>query len=249
MNHLDVANGKLMFVLCLCVIAFVVLQAVLFFKKAYGRGKTIGMETSSMKKVVKNTAVFTIIPALPILLFLLLLAPGLGMYFPWLRLSVIGSGMYENLIANTISTGAGFASLDQISMEVFIVIIFTMTLAIMLGPILTIFVLKPFSKKITELDNKKEGFGPQIVPTIYAALFIAIALPLVLPAVVRSDGASSITIPILAILAMIASSISVVSLTKISKKYDNAILRDFSFPLSIFVGMMVAIVASGMGVA
>lgn len=250
MDHFKVANSTLMLILCSIVILFVLLQAVLFYKKAYGRGRAIGIESKELKKVTRSSAIFTIIPALPILLFLILLAPGLGLYFPWLRLSVIGSGIYESLIANTISQGAGFASIDQISMDVFVVIMFTMTLAIILGPILTIFTLKPFSKKIEELDNRKDGFGAQIVPTIYAALFLAIAIPLILPNYqVGETGERALVIPYLAIAALVAASLSVIGLTKLSKKTNNAVIKDFSFPLSIFIGMIAAIILSGLGVS
>ncbi|MDR0925342.1 MAG: DUF5058 family protein, partial [Hungatella sp.] len=89
-NYLDIANGGVVFLLCAIVIAYVLAQAVIFMHKAWARGLELGMEKKSMKKVMINSCVVSILPSLPILIILLLLMPSLGRYFPWLRLSVIG---------------------------------------------------------------------------------------------------------------------------------------------------------------
>ncbi len=247
-SHFAIANSTLMLVLCATVILFVTLQAVLFYKKTYARGKEIGVPEADMKKVVVNTAIFSIIPSSAILLFFILLVPGLGTFFPWLRLSVIGSGLYENLIATSISAAAGFENLTQINLEVYIVIMFTMTFAIMASPLLTVFVLKPFIGKITELEKQKDGFGPQIVPAVFAGLMISTFMPLISPKVVNVDGASTVKIPFIAIGAFVASAISVTIFNKVAAKYNKPVLRDFAFPISIFVGMIVAVILNLMGV-
>lgn len=49
-EYMYIAESKLMLVLCSVVICFVVIQAVLFYKKSYNRGKEIGMPTNDLKK-------------------------------------------------------------------------------------------------------------------------------------------------------------------------------------------------------
>ena len=42
-------------------------------------------------KVVKSSALFSVVPSLPIIISYMILMPVLGKFFAWLRLSVIGS--------------------------------------------------------------------------------------------------------------------------------------------------------------
>lgn len=130
------------------------------------------------------------------------------------------------------------------------VILFSMSVGILTSPILTIFALKPFLGKINSLEHQKETFGPEIVPTIFPALYVAIALPLILPAITFvNKKVESVSIPTDAIVAFAAASICVVSLGKLSEKLKVPVLKDFSFPLSIFAGMIAALLLNLAGVS
>ena len=71
-------NSSFLYVLAVCVIVFVLAQSVYFLIRAYRRGKAIGMETEVLKKTVLSTAVFTIAPAISILLGVVTLSKFLG---------------------------------------------------------------------------------------------------------------------------------------------------------------------------
>ncbi|MDE7130655.1 MAG: DUF5058 family protein, partial [Lachnospiraceae bacterium] len=64
-------NSSFLFVLAAVVIAFVVAQSVFFLVRAYRHGVSIGMDRAKLKKTVVSTAVFTIAPAVSILLGIL----------------------------------------------------------------------------------------------------------------------------------------------------------------------------------
>lgn len=85
-EHLTIANSPLMFVLCSIVILFVVVQAVLFMRRAWKHGTEIGLDKGIMKSTVTGSALFSIVPSIPILIILVMLMSVLGNYFPWLRL-------------------------------------------------------------------------------------------------------------------------------------------------------------------
>ena len=59
----------------------------------------------------RSSAIFSIIPSLPIIVSYLLLVPALGRYFPWLRLSVVGSAVYETMVANMAAEAFGLESI------------------------------------------------------------------------------------------------------------------------------------------
>ena len=100
MTHLKLANSPLMAVLCGLTILIVLLQPVIFMAAAFKRGKELNMTKEEMKEAARSSAIFSIIPSLPIIVSYLLLVPALGRYFPWLRLSVVGSAVYETMVAN-----------------------------------------------------------------------------------------------------------------------------------------------------
>ena len=91
-DYFMVANGFVVFLLCFIVIAYVMFQAVLFMRKAWRQGLALGMSREIMWKTIRSSGIFSIIHSLPILIVLVVLMPNLGRFFPWLRLSVIGSG-------------------------------------------------------------------------------------------------------------------------------------------------------------
>lgn len=244
MDLQKVINSPFMFIITAIPVFYVLVQAFLFYKAARKRGKEIGMDDKGMNKIVRGTAIFSIMPAVPILLFLIILAPGLGLFFPWLRLSVIGSGVYENLIAQTIGTGMGYPGLQGLSSEAYLIIMVTMTLAIMAGPILTVVALKPIISKIDQIESQEGGFGPELVPSVFIGLLVAIALPSLLPKNVVVDEVTKLQIPWVAIVTFISSALMVIGLGKLSEKTQNSTIKEFSFPVSILLGMVVAIIFS-----
>ena len=63
-------------------------QSVLFLLKALRRSKEIGMDQAKIKKTIKTAALFTIAPAVSIVISVITLSKSLGIPLPWLRLSV-----------------------------------------------------------------------------------------------------------------------------------------------------------------
>ena len=80
-----------MYIIGACVILFVLAQSVFFLVRAWRRAKELGIDTAKRRKTVKATAVFTIAPAISILLGVVTLSKFLGIPLPWIRMSVIGA--------------------------------------------------------------------------------------------------------------------------------------------------------------
>src|SRR5699024_7958696 len=66
-----------------------------------------------LKKIVKSSIIFTIVPSIAIVIALFSLASVLGIPWSWFRLSVVGSLAYELMAAEMTVTGAGYDSLGQ----------------------------------------------------------------------------------------------------------------------------------------
>ena len=87
-------NHPLLFLLALIPVVGVLAQSVYFLVKALRRGREIGMDAGKIRKTVRTAAIFTIAPAVSIVISVITLSQTLGIPLPWLRLSVVGSLSY-----------------------------------------------------------------------------------------------------------------------------------------------------------
>ena len=100
-------NSPILFVLVGAIIALVVAQSVFFLARAIKRARELGIAKETVKKTVTSAAVFTIAPAVAVLVGVVALSKSLGVALPWLRLSVIGSITYETVAAGNALEAAG----------------------------------------------------------------------------------------------------------------------------------------------
>ncbi len=105
------------------------------------RAKELGIKDEEVKETITSSAVFSILPSLPIIVSYLVLVPALGRYFPWLRLSVVGSPVYETMVANMAAEAYGLPSImtPEIPINVFLGILFLVSIAILGGNVFNIF--------------------------------------------------------------------------------------------------------------
>ncbi|MDR3263038.1 MAG: DUF5058 family protein [Clostridiales bacterium] len=159
-------NSGIIYLIAGTVMAVVFAQAVFFLIKAYREGLKIGMSKDALNKAITSSAVFSILPSLGILVTMFGLIKFLGIPFSWLRLSVIGSLMYETVAADAAAQAAAGTSLAnaQMTPEIFVTIALVMSVGIILGGIVCIFGLKKYSALIkkarpdgTETQNDNEA--------------------------------------------------------------------------------------------
>ena len=107
-------NHPILFVLAGFLITVVLAQSVYFLVKALKRSREIGMDQEKIKKTIRTAAVFTVAPAVSIVISVIALSKSLGIPLPWLRLSVVGSLSYEAIAAENAVSAMGL-SLGKIS--------------------------------------------------------------------------------------------------------------------------------------
>ena len=71
-------NSAFLYGLAALVIIFVLAQSVFFLVRAYRRGVELGISRAQLKKTVVSTAVFTLAPAVSILIGIVTLSKFLG---------------------------------------------------------------------------------------------------------------------------------------------------------------------------
>ena len=136
-------NSLFLYALAIGVVLFVLTQSAFFLVRAYRRGKELGMETGKLKKTIVSTAVFTIAPAVSILIGVVTLSKFLGIPLPWIRMSVIGAITYELPAATSTANALGISLSETISdPRTYSAIAWVMTLGILPSIILPPILMK-----------------------------------------------------------------------------------------------------------
>ena len=81
-------NSPILFALVGVIIAAVLSQSAYFLIRAVKRAKEIGISSKTVRSTITSSAVFTIAPAIAVLVGVVALSKSLGIALPWLRLSV-----------------------------------------------------------------------------------------------------------------------------------------------------------------
>lgn len=118
MNYLDVANSPILWIACAIPVTLVIIQSVIFMKRAWKTGIEIGMSAESLKMAVKTGLITSIGPSLVILVGMVALIAVLGGPISWMRLSFVGSVMYESMAASYGTQAMGIALGDPSAMNV-----------------------------------------------------------------------------------------------------------------------------------
>ena len=151
-----------MYLITGAVILFVVAQSVFFLVRAIRQAKRLHMDSGVIRRTVSASALFTVAPALAILIGVISLSQFLGFPLPWLRLSVLGALTYELPAAQSAASAMGVSSTSTLVTDpvVFSAIAWVMTLGILSGIIVVLFGLKKLERsldRIRERDQKKSA--------------------------------------------------------------------------------------------
>lgn len=228
-EHLSIANSTAMAVLCGLTILVVLIQPVLFSLAAVRRAKELDMDMAELKTAAKSSSLFSVIPSLPILISYLLLVPFLGRFFPWLRLSVVGSAAYETMVANMAAEAFGLESMSvpNIPVEVFIGIVFVVSIGILGGNLFNVIFLKMYDRKVASLKSKNAA----IVPVITTAMFLGMYSTMAAPHMTNFSN-----IPGLG--SFFVAGACALAVGKAADKVPG--LKEFAFPASMIAGMLAA---------
>lgn len=169
-------NHPILFVLVGLIIAAVVGQSVYFLIKAYRHAKEIGMDMTKVHKTIKTAAIFTIAPAISIVITVVALSKSLGIALPWLRLSVVGSLSYEAIAAANAASGMGttLAELAKgMTASQYVTIASVMTISIMIGIWLVPVVAKKYQAGLISFEKKDSRWSDILQNSLFIGMISA----------------------------------------------------------------------------
>lgn len=154
------------------VTLFIISGSLFFAYHANKKSKELGMPKESIKKVIVSSISFSILPSIGIFIGVITMSGFLGIALPWIRLSVLGALHYELMAADLAVEGVTAANL---TVENFVTIAYTMTIAIVWGSLFTLFFFKKYQSKVVDKATKKEGrsFGPLLFQSVFIGLISA----------------------------------------------------------------------------
>ena len=237
-------NHPILFVMAGFLVAVVLGQSVYFLVKALHRSKQIGMDQSKIKKTIKTAAIFTIAPAVSIVISVIALSKSLGIPLLWLRLSVVGSLSYEAIAAeNAVSAmGLTLGKIDSLTAQQFVNITLVMTISIMLGIWLVPAIGKKLLGGMSSLENRDKKWADIFQNAMFIGM-IAAFLGFVFCDFSRLwiPGDYSATSGLVPVAVMAAAALVMVVCGLLMKKPKFAWLGDYALPISLLLGMAAAV--------
>lgn len=170
-------NHWMLFVLVGVIIAAVLGQSIYFLVKSIRRAKETDMDMTKIKNTIKTAALFTIAPAVAIVITVVSLSKSLGIALPWLRLSVVGSLSYEAVAAQNAAAGMGttLGALSKINIDAtqFVTIAIVMTISIMVGIWLVPVIAKKYQNGLVSFDNRDKKWSDIFQNSLFIGMISA----------------------------------------------------------------------------
>ena len=232
-------NSPIIYIIVGAIIALVLAQSVYFLIRALKRARELGIASSTIKKTISSAALFTIAPAVAILVGVVALSKSLGVALPWLRLSVIGSITYETVAAGNALEAAGMSAGTTVSdPSIFITIAWVMTVGIAAGLVFVPFVTKKLQSGLSNVSMKDKKWGEifnnamflGMISAFLGYVFCDVGL------IVKGDTSGLIPVCVMAVSAIVMALCGLIA-TKARIRW----LTDYALPLSLIAGMASAI--------
>ena len=233
-------NSPILFVLAGVIILAVLLQSVFFLVRAVRRSKEIGMDQQKLRKTMVTAGVFTIAPAVAIVISVITLSKDLGLPLPWLRLSVVGSLSYETIAATNAESAMGltFGQVSALTASQYVTIAWVMTISIMVGIWLVPLVGKKLQTGMINMENRDKKWGDIFSASMFIGMISAFLGYVFCDfATVFSGNLSGLIPP----LVMLVSALVMCLAGLIVKKYKWRWVGDYALPISLIAGMASAI--------
>ena len=232
-------NHPIIFIMVGAIIALVLAQSVFFLVRAVKRAKALGIAKSTVTKTITSAALFTIAPAVAILVGVVALSKSLGLALPWLRLSVIGSITYETVAAGNAIEAAGQTMSELVSdPSIYITIAWVMTVGIAAGLVFVPFVTKKLQSGMSKIGMKDKKWGEIFNNAMFLGMISAFLGYVFCDVGLIFKGDTSGLIPVC---VMAVSAVVMAVLGLIATKTKIRWLTDYALPVSLIAGMASAI--------
>ncbi|MCQ2554357.1 MAG: DUF5058 family protein [Clostridia bacterium] len=233
-------NSPILFALAGFIVLCVFLQSVYFLIMAYRRAKELNMDMTKVKGVIKGAAVFTVVPAISIVIAVITLSKDLGLPLPWLRLSVVGNLSYETIAASNAESAMGlvFGKVANLTAQQYATIALVMTISILVGIWLLPLVSKRLLSGVEKIEKRDKVWGDLLQNSLFIGMIAAFLGFVFCDFGLIFHGDTSGLIPVFVFFTSAAVMAVAGILLKVTK---IRAITDYALPVSMIVGMAMAI--------
>ncbi|MCI8638083.1 MAG: DUF5058 family protein [Coprococcus sp.] len=230
MDAMKIANSIPMWIACGIAVALVIVQAVVFAKNAYSAGKKVGLTDKQMKGAIKSSAITSIGPSIVILSGMLSLLITVGGPMAWMRLSLIGSVMFESIAAGFGTSAVGVTlGADKLTPLALDMAVWTM----ILGSIGWVIFATFSANRMDKVQTKLTGGDPAKLTAISGAAIIGAFSSMSASHLVRMNKNS---------IACVLGAVIMGILVTVSDKMNIKWLREWNLTISILAAMIITAV-------
>ena len=227
-------NSPVLFILAGLAVLAVAVQSVVFLRKAWKHSLELGISSEKLKSIAVSSAVFSIAPAIAIGIGIITLSGTLGLPLPWLRLSVVGSIVYETSAAGTAAKALGIELGSALTAQQFSTIAWTMTLGIATGLILIPAFCKKTVSGLSSVGMKDKKWGEHFSNALFYGLIATFV----------GQGLSGVTVSgkgRVSALVLVVSALVMCVCGLLRGKFKWKWINDYALPLCMIIAMIVAI--------
>lgn len=236
MNVRDIVNGKPLFLMVVCGLLIVVVFILASLRIAIKRAKELGFSSEEINKVIKSSAIFSIVPSISIDIGLASLSTVVGTPWAWFRLSVIGALMYELTAAGMVTSASGYENMSEFingaDINLVPAIFMVMSISIIFAATINIFLGKSYHKGVTKFKSRSGEKGSLIIS------YFTLAMVMVLSLAQLFKGVVSISV-------FITSYLVSITLLKLSAKYNISWMKEFVLAFALIISMSLSIAFEG----
>lgn len=150
-------NEWVLFLMGGLIVTVILAMSLMFLFKAIKRAKEIGMDKSKIFTAIKSSAIFSIVPSIPIVIGIGIMMPWLGLAIPWIRLSVVGALQYEIIAMDQVTSAVGISNPAGMTVDIIGTAFIIMTISILSGQFFNAIFYKKYEHKLADLrDNNKK---------------------------------------------------------------------------------------------
>ncbi len=217
---------------CSPMVLIVLVQAILFMRKAWKTGLAIGMSPKTLRRGVLTATNTAIAPVFSVMIALVGLISMVGPALAWLRLSVIGAIMFEGLAVSTVLDTVG-QTVANYDLNTFTVIVWVMAI----GSSGWLLVSGLLTHKMDTIRNKMVGKRTYLLPVISVCAGIGCYSYQVAKQVVTWSRHS---------ISALSAIVIMIVVTFIANKLNSRFLKDWSLGIAMIGGMLCAIIGMQM---
>ena len=243
MDAMKIANSIPMWLACALPVAFVILQAVLFARGAYKSGKKLGLNDKQMKKSNEKQCGNIDRTIHRVLSAMLSLLVSVGGPIGWMRLSMIGSVMFESIAAGLGTSAVGVQlGTDTLTPEALGMAVWTMILCSIGWALFATFSANKMDKIEKKVSRGNTGTLTTIASCAIIGVFSAMcASHLSKPFYSMMMKADQITMSGAwkNALACVLGAVIMFVLTKVANKKEIGWLKEWSLTITILGAMII----------